>query len=111
MFAENGLEKLGTTMYEISKLNFQMYYIWLNYINKKTKSEHLKTGKENLGHKNWKKYAQELEKSLKEINDFRINADLKNDLRKRLDIYNLESWEKEFLILRCEFRKFGFNLS
>lgn len=91
MFAENGLEKLGSTIFEISKINHQMYYIWLNLINKKQRSvssPNLKVKKE---YRNWKNYAHELEKNLKEINEFRINSHLKQDLGKKLEIYNLES--------------------
>ena len=92
MFAEHGFDRLGSTLLEVSKLNNQMYFVWLRAL-KNAKRAHAQPQEARSPDetRNWKAYALELETNLKQIHEFRINSHLKTDLSNKLDIYDLES--------------------
>ena len=97
MFSGNGLEKLGSTFVEFAKLNHQMFFCFLKMI-KRPKNEKKFPDKiepiQNETEK-WKIYALNLEKELKQIQNFRIQTKLKKEIMKDLDIYSFSSRTKK----------------
>jgi hypothetical protein len=109
------MEKLGSTVIELSRLNHLIYNNFLRMLNSDQLKKENRSSNRNMNMTSkdikWKLYARKLENELKEIQNIRIKTKLENELVSDLQYYSFSSKETIMLTLRLRVGSFEVGLS